>query len=172
MWRPISGRRILEMNLAPAFSGRTGRGEWQTVRTAAAKFAGHNWPRKPLWGYCNEADSQVMEKQIDAAADHGVNVFIYDWYWYDDRPFLEQCLNDGYLKARNNNRVKFYLMWANHDVNYTWDKRLAHIDTGTIIWKAAVNRTQFENIASRLIRNYFTHPSYYSHQWLPGLSDL
>jgi len=42
------------------------------------------------------------------------NVFIFDWYWYDGMPFLEGCLNDGYLKARNNNRVKFYLMWANH----------------------------------------------------------
>ena len=45
-----------------------------------------------------------MEMQIAAAADHGVNVFIYDWYWYDGRLFLEQCLNNGYLKARNNDR--------------------------------------------------------------------
>lgn len=138
-----------------------GNGEWETVRKATAKFHGHNWPRRPLWGYCNEADPEVMEMQIDAAADHGVNVFIYDWYWYDNRPFLEQCLNDGYLKARNNDRVKFYLMWANHDVDYTWDKRLAHVKPGSIIWQAAVNRKQFEEIALRLIRKYFTHPSYY-----------
>lgn len=139
-----------------------GNGEWESVQTATAKFPGHTWPRKPLWGYCNEADPLVMEKQIDAAADHGVNVFIYDWYWYDNRPFLEQCLNDGYLNARNNNRVKFYLMWANHDVNYTWDKRLAHAKPGAVIWQSAVNRSQFEEIALRLIKNYFTHPSYYT----------
>lgn len=139
-----------------------GEGEWQTVKTATAKFEGHNWPRKPLWGYVNEADPRVMEKQIDAAADHGVNVFIYDWYWYDDRPFLEQCLNNGYLKARNNNRVKFYLMWANHDAGYTWDKRLAHVDLKTHVWKGSVDRTQFEVIAHRLINNYFKHPSYYT----------
>ena len=139
-----------------------GEGEWQTVRTATAKYEGHNWPRKPLWGYPNEADPEVMEKQIDAAADHGVNVFIYDWYWYDNRPFLEQCLNNGYLKAKNNDRVKFYLMWANHDVKYVWDKRIAHVDLGTTVWQAAVNRSQFEEIALRLIRKYFTHPSYYT----------
>ena len=34
----------------------------------------------------NEADPYVMEMEIAAAADHGVNVFIYDWYWYDGRP--------------------------------------------------------------------------------------
>lgn len=139
-----------------------GEGEWQTVRTATAKFPGHRWPRKPLWGYGNEADPVVMEKQIDAAADHGVKVFIYDWYWYDNRPFLEHCLNNGYLKARNNHRVKFYLMWANHDANYTWDKRLAHANLGTAIWRAAVNRSQFEEIARRLIGKYFAHPSYYT----------
>ena len=138
-----------------------GDGEWESVRNATAKFPGHDWPRRPLWGYCNEADPRVMEMQIDAAADHGVNVFIYNWYWYDNRPFLEQCLNNGYLKARNNDRVKFYLMWANHDVNYTWDKRLAHLGISNCVWQAATNRAQFEQIARRLIDNYFTHPSYY-----------
>ena len=33
-----------------------------------------------------------MEMPIEAAVRHGVNVFIYDWYWYDNRPFLENCL--------------------------------------------------------------------------------
>ncbi len=138
-----------------------GNGEWETVRKATAKFPGHAWPRRPLWGYCNEADPTVMEMQINAAADHGVNVFIYDWYWYDGRPFLEQCLNNGYLKARNNDRVKFYLMWANHDVTHLWDKRISDID-GNIIWQAAVNRSEFEVIARRLIDKYFSHPNYYT----------
>jgi hypothetical protein len=57
-----------------------GIGEWQTVKSATAKFEGHQWPRKPLWGYLNEADSTVMEMHIEEAIKHGVNVFIYDWY--------------------------------------------------------------------------------------------
>ncbi len=137
-----------------------GIGEWQSVKNAVRKFPEHNWPRKPLWGYVNEADPGVMEMQIDAAADHGVNVFIYDWYWYDRRPFLENCLNDGYLKAKNNDRVQFYLMWANHNVNYTWDIRNSHLEDG-LIWNAAVDRHEFEIIADRLIEKYFKHPSYY-----------
>jgi hypothetical protein len=138
-----------------------GNGEWETVRKATAKYPGHPWPRRPLWGYCNEADPYVMEMQINAAADHGVNVFIYDWYWYDRRPFLEQCLNNGYLKARNNDRVKFYLMWANHDVVNLWDKRISDLD-GNVIWQASVDRGEFETIARRLIEKYFRHPSYYT----------
>ncbi len=138
-----------------------GNGEWQTVRRAEARYPGHQWPRRPLWGYVNEADRYVMQMQIDAAADHGVNVFIYDWYWYDGRPFLEQCLNQGYLQAANNHRVKFYLMWANHDVLHLWDRRLAHLDSDNIIWRAAVDRAEFERIARRLIERYFSHPNYY-----------
>ncbi|MBQ7049742.1 MAG: glycoside hydrolase family 99-like domain-containing protein, partial [Firmicutes bacterium] len=78
-----------------------GIGEWEIVKNMKPKYPGHLWPRKPLWGYVNEADPSVMEMEINEATSHGVNVFIYDWYWYDNRPFLENCLNDGFLKAAN-----------------------------------------------------------------------
>jgi hypothetical protein len=142
-----------------------GIGEWQTVISNQPKYAGHEQPRHPLWGYINEADPYVAEMEIAAAADHGVNVFIFDWYWYDGLPYLEGHLNDGYLKARNNNRVKFYLMWANHDVDLAWDKRNAD-DVFTeknksILWKGGINRAEFEKVARRWIEKYFSHPSYY-----------
>lgn len=136
-----------------------GMGEWQTVRDMKPRFDGHAWPRRPRWGYVNEADPFVMEMEIEAAAAHGVNVFIYDWYWFDNRPFLEQCLNDGYLKARNNDKVKFFLMWANHTATSMWDKRIS--DMHVPIWRGEVDRQTFETIANRAIDNYFCQPSYY-----------
>jgi len=138
-----------------------GIGEWQTVMKNKPKFEGHEQPRYPLWGYINEADPYVAEMEINAAADHGVNVFIFDWYWYDGMPFLEGQLNDGYLKARNNDRVKFYLMWANHDVDMLWDKRNAGKPNDALIWKGSVDRHEFEIICHRVIDKYFSHPSYY-----------
>lgn len=136
-----------------------GYGEWQTVKAMKPFYEGHKWPRKPLWGYVNEADPYVMEMQIEAASSHGVNVFIYDWYWYDDRPFLEQCLDNGYLKARNNDKVKFYIMWANHTATSIWHKPTAEMNLP--IWDGAVNAVQFEKLVHRTIEKYFTHPSYY-----------
>jgi len=137
-----------------------GIGEWETVKNSKPKQCGYYWSRKPVWGYVNEADPYVMSMQIDAAADHGVNVFIYDWYWYDGRPFLENCLKDGFLKAPNNKRMKFYIMWANHDVNYLWDKRNAGKAESTI-WTGAVDRNQFEKIGRRWIDEYFCCDNYY-----------
>lgn len=137
-------------------------GEWQSVKNSRSKYPGDTWPRRPLWGYVNEADPAVMEMQINIAADHGVNVFIYDWYWFDGRPFLEQCLNNGYLAARNNSRVKFYLMWANHDANNTWNKQISDTPAmESLIWRGAVDEHTFDVICDRLIEKYFSHPSYY-----------
>ena len=153
----------------PAYTGTEPRthmfwpeknGEWQSVKNAQPKFEGHLWPRKPLWGYVDEADPYVMEMQIAAACDHGVNVFIYDWYWYDRRPFLEQCLNNGFLKARNNDRMKFFLMWANHDVTNLWDVRIS--DDANLIWSAEVSPDEFVILSDRIIEKYFRLPQYYT----------
>ena len=139
-----------------------GIGEWQTVMTNKAKYPGHEQPRYPLWGYVNEADPYVMEMQINAAVRHGVNVFIFDWYWYDGMSYLEGQLNDGFLGAANNKDMKFYLMWANHDVDQTWDKRLAGTKNKALIWKGGVDRKEFEVICKRVIEKYFSRPNYYT----------
>ena len=146
-----------------------GIGEWQTVKNAKPKENGYVWDRKPVWGYVNEADPVVMASQIQAAVSHGVNVFIYDWYWYDDRPFLENCLNDGFLKAENCEQMQFYIMWANHDANYTWDIRNAGVTDATV-WTGAVSRQQFEKIGRRWIEKYFTKQNYYKIDNKPVIS--
>ncbi len=156
----------------PAYSGKEVRnhifwpekkGEWQTVRDAKPKFEGHTWPRKPLLGYQDEADPKVMEAQIELALSHGVNVFIYDWYWYDGRAFQEQCLNDGFLGASNNKKMKFYLMWANHDANCVWDRRLSSDpdDMRAVIWQGKVGLETFREIGLRWIEKYFVLDNYY-----------
>lgn len=145
-----------------------GDGEWETVRSARPKFEGHYQPRVPLWGYENEADPEAMEKKLDTAARYGVNVFIFDWYWYENQPFLEEALNQGYLRARNNDQVKFYLMWANHNASTLWD--LEHSHDLKMVWPGAVDRTTFTTLTDRVIERYFKHPSYYKIDGRPVFS--
>jgi hypothetical protein len=138
-----------------------GKGEWQNVWEAVPKWEGHAQPLKPLWGYENEADQKVMEKKIDAAVSHGVNVFIYDWYWYGGRPFLEDALDQGFLGAKNNGKMKFFVMWANHDVDSTWNNKVVDKKSRGFLWKADVDAAEFRVIARRWIDNYFKRPNYY-----------
>jgi hypothetical protein len=58
-----------------------GTGEWEIIKKGNPRYGGHYQPKAPLWGYEVDNDPKVAEKWIDAATDHGVNVFIYDWYW-------------------------------------------------------------------------------------------
>lgn len=139
----------------------SGIGEWETVMNMQERYPGHYWNRKPVWGTVNEADPAVMNMEINEATKHGVNVFIFDWYWYDGRPFMETTLNNGFLKADNVNKMKFYLMWANHDVVNTWDTRLNKINDGNVIWNGKVSRDEFEKICKRNIEKYFKLPQYY-----------
>ncbi|MBR2427908.1 MAG: glycoside hydrolase family 99-like domain-containing protein [Lentisphaeria bacterium] len=92
-----------------------GFSEWELVKSTKPLFEGHDQPKCPQWGYFDESDPEMMAKQIDLAADHGITGFLFDWYWYNGEQFLEKPLDDAFLNAPNCNRLKFALMWANHN---------------------------------------------------------
>jgi hypothetical protein len=141
----------------PFFSGT--EGEWEIIRNAGKKGDPDLEVNKPLWGYESDADPVAMAKRIDAAVSHGVNTFIFDWYWYENAPFLEDCLNKGFLDAENCSSMNFYLMWANHNASTLWDIKRSE-DPCQIIWPGAVDRETFDNVADRVIEKYMSHPSY------------
>ena len=146
-----------------------GIGEWQSVKEAVPKWDGHRQPLKPLWGYENEADPAVVAKKIDAAVSHGVNVFIYDWYWYGGRPFLEDALDKGFLGAPNNAKMKFFIMWANHHVCKLWDNKAANKMWNKPVWRAWADAAEFKKISKRWIEMYFSRPNYYRIEGKPVL---
>jgi len=137
-----------------------GTGEWEVIKKGNPRFEGHYQPRQPLWGYELDNDPKVVEKWIDAATGHGVNVFVYDWYWYEGGPYLESALNDGFLKARNNEKMQFYIMWANHDVRYNYWNYHRYKDNTEILWNAKVDWKNYQIIVDRIINQYFKRPNY------------
>jgi hypothetical protein len=113
-------------------------------------------------------DPAAMEKKINAAADHGVNVFIFDWYWYDESPFLESMVN-SFVEAENSERMKFYLMWANHDVpGNLWNH--FRYKTDSLVWVGEVDWENYKIIVERVIRQYFGQPNYYKIDGMPVFS--
>jgi hypothetical protein len=132
--------------------------EWNLVRAAQPRFPGHQQPKVPLWGYENEADPKVFARKIDAAADHGLTSFIFDWYWYNDGPFLGRALEEGFLKAENCSRMKFGIMWANHNWFDIHPAKLA--SPPQLQFSGAVTPKTFRQITDHVIKNYFQQPNY------------
>ncbi|MEW6745349.1 MAG: glycoside hydrolase family 99-like domain-containing protein [Planctomycetota bacterium] len=78
--------------------------------------------REPVWGWRDDA-LEIMERQIDLAADHGLAFFAFCWYWHDNgqainvKKIKEDPKHTGlelFLKAKNNHRMSFCLLVANH----------------------------------------------------------
>jgi hypothetical protein len=133
--------------------------EWELVRNAKPRFPGHQQPHVPWWGYQDESDPAVMANKINAAADHGISAFIFDWYYYNDGPFLDRPIDRGFLQATNHARLKFAFMWANHD----WqDIQPFHRgDQHRTLYPGRVTPAGFDRICDHLIRDYFTRTNYW-----------
>ena len=141
--------------------------EWNLVRSATPRFRGHHQPRIPLWGYADESDPRVFEHKIAAAHDNHLSALIFDWYWYNDGPFLNSALDRGFLGASNNRDLKFALMWANHD---WYDIHPAKLTAApTLQFPGAVTREAFDTMSTRLLQ-LFQHPSYLTLNGAPYFS--
>lgn len=100
------------------------------------------WPdREPLLGYYAEEDIKVAEQHIEWASQYGVTFFAYDWYWDGKSTYLNHAV-DNFLKAPNNSKLKFSLLWANHsDV----PRSLKEFDVMVDFW----------------MKHYLVHPQFY-----------
>ena len=145
-----------------------GWSEWELVKRAIPRWKGHLQPRIPLWGYTDEADPKQMAQKIDAAANHGINAFIFDWYWYDSGPFLQRGLECGFIPAENARRLKFALMWANHNWIDIHPARWS--GNPALLYPGAITEDTFDRMTNTIIERYFQHPSYWLKDGAPYFS--
>ncbi|MGE5611306.1 MAG: glycoside hydrolase family 99-like domain-containing protein [Bacillota bacterium] len=145
-----------------------GWSEWELVKSAKPRFPGHQQPHVPQWGYTDESDPRQMAQKIDAAADHGVNAFIFDWYYYEDGLYLERGLEQGFMKASNCGRLKFALMWANHDWEEIQPDRLDV--PRKVLYRGRISPQAFGRMCDYIIEKYFKHPSYWTIDGKPYFS--
>ena len=132
--------------------------EWELVRAARPRYPGHRQPIVPAWGCFDESDPAWAAREIDLAAEHGVTAFIYDWYWYEDGPFLQDGLERGFLGAANRGQLRFGLMWANHD----WQNihPATFVNRPETLASGRVSRAAFDRIVTHVISRYFSQPTY------------
>ena len=133
--------------------------EWECLKNAKPRFEGHICPRTPLWGYEDESDPKVFAKKIQAAYDYGINGFIFDFYWFKEfGPYRIDAINNGFLKAENNELVEFSIMWPNHDPIYVHPTSYRNTNT-SLTWGGIDPQLMYE-VTQYCIDNYFCKPNY------------
>jgi len=114
---------------------------WQSIERWA-----RIWPvapeRKPVLGWYDETNPEVVDWQIKWAVENGLSYFLVDWYWHKGSQY-----NDHWVKAfqcaRYKSFLKWAVMWANHNA-------------------AGSHSVEDQRAVTRFwIENYFNTPEYY-----------
>ncbi|MDO4575646.1 MAG: glycoside hydrolase family 99-like domain-containing protein [Planctomycetia bacterium] len=99
--------------------------------------------RKPVLGWYDEANPEVIDWQIKWALENGIQYFLVDWYWNRGNQYLDHWVKSFY-QTRYHKMFKWAMMWANHN------GRGSHSEED----QAAVTKFWIEN--------YFNTPEYYT----------
>lgn len=82
------------------------------ARKGLAPVVSNTPDEEPLLGSYEQGDVWAAESNIEWASLYGIDFFVYDWRWDGKKPYLDEGLR-SYLGARNNDRLKFSLIWMN-----------------------------------------------------------
>jgi hypothetical protein len=116
------------------------------TKSLATEFTG----REPVWGW-REDTQEIMERQIDLAADNGIAYFSFCWYWKDNRGSINVSAIENlsehlpmymFMNAKNNKLMEFCMMV---------DNAKGRAEIVGEVWKQA---------ADFWITKYFKHPRY------------
>jgi hypothetical protein len=146
---------------SPVMEKVLGKGwtEYETMRNARPQFSGHYQPKQPLWGCFNEADPAWSEREIELASSAGIGAFMIDWYWHEGTMFYHEQLEQGLLKAKNREKIKFAVMWANHH----WPNCYPAPENGeeAILLPQNYSEADMDRVCEYLIEHYFMQPNYW-----------
>jgi len=104
------------------------------------------WPvapeRKPLLGWYDEANPEVVDWQIKWAVENGLSFFLVDWYWHKGYQHHDHWIK-AFRQARYKSYLKWAIMWANHNPD------------------GSHSESDQREVAKFWIENYFNTPEYY-----------
>lgn len=106
--------------------------------------------RKPLLGYYDEGNPEVVDWQIKWAVENGITGFLVDWYWVAGSRHLTHWF-EAYRMARYRDQLKVAIMWANHNPPNTHSAE------------------DWRNVTQEWIDKYFNLPCYYRMDGKPAV---
>ena len=97
-----------DYDIAALYFPGWGRAEaWQRIWSACPE-------RKPVLGWYDEANPEVVDWQIKWFVENGIRTRYVDWYWGRGRQHLDHWVK-AFYKARYRRHLKWAMMWANHN---------------------------------------------------------
>jgi len=146
--------------------------QWQPIMNATSSYHFlQEQPKKPILNYYDDTNPIVARWTIKWALEHGVNLFVYDWYdWnYTEAP-LDVLLNefDNYYLSYKN-KARFALMWANHDVPTTTVGVLEKLDRAEMKY---FRHSQYFKINNQPVFMIFNLQSLFDVFGVTGTNDL
>jgi lipopolysaccharide biosynthesis protein len=98
-----------------------GFSDWINVKQATPLFEGHRQPWLPgdEVGFYDLRDPEVLRMQGALAREHGIDGFVFHYYWFDGKKVLDTPLNNWLVDPSID--VPLALCWANEPWTRRWD---------------------------------------------------
>jgi lipopolysaccharide biosynthesis protein len=95
--------------------------DWDNVKKAKPLFEGHRQPILPSdeVGFYDLKDPEVLRKQAKTAKDHGIDGFVFHYYWFDGRKVLDTPINNWLADPTID--LPLAICWANEPWTRRWD---------------------------------------------------
>lgn len=151
---------------------------WSSIMNATASDSPlQEQPKKPLSNYYDDTNPITTRWMIKWALEHGVNLFVYDWYdWsYTEQPIVkftdqfDATKPDGGYYAQYKDKAKFALMWANHDTPISTVDILAKLDRAEVKF---FRNPQYFKIDNQPVFMMFSMKGLIDNFGLTGANDL
>ena len=150
-WHPIPER---DESFYPGFT------EWDLVRAATPRFAGHEQPRLPLLGAYDDRDPLEVGRRLALAHAHGVDAFVHGVFWCRGKRVFQDALDLGVLGSVEGSTLPFALMWANRMPRRVLPVRRADLPVIEGERRVSSDVDDFVALIACLAERYFRRPNY------------
>lgn len=131
----------------PPFDKANDVTEW---RSAIAKAP---YPRA-LLGFYDDSDPRLWSYYLNWMKADGIDFIAFDWYYNAGQQYLSESLDQGFLRAAQEEHEQFCLHWCNHG-GFWWTNALDQ------------SREALVKMADFAATRYFKRPNYLKHDGKP-----
>lgn len=160
-WHPIPER---DRALRPGFT------EWDLVAGCRPRFPGHLQPRVPLLGPYDDRDPAEVGRRVRLARAHGVDAFVYGFFWCRGKRVFQDALDLGFLGSPEGAEAPFALMWANRMPRHVLPVRRADLPVIGPERLVPSDVEDFVALVRHLAERYFIRSTYLRLDGRPYLS--